>query len=183
MSYYCEMCGREVDAKVAKRAVVEGSPLILCPECYSKLSRKSAVREESLERARSTQQLRSVQQTSVARSSRSVAGQARIAETYEIVENYHQLIKSARERLGWSQEVLASKVGESVNTIRRIEAGKLKPTIELARKLERVLKIKLLEPVVAEPLNHVSSSRVEDLTIGDLIDTRKYGEKTSKGSR
>jgi len=166
------MCGKEVNARVAKRVIVEGSPLIICPECYSKLSKRITIRENTVERTSSVQVARHTYHSTKG-STGSATSIARI-ESYEIVENYHQIIRSARERLGWSQEVLASKVGESVNTIRRIESGKLKPTLELARRLERVLKVKLIEPVVVEPTEHRSPGGVEDLTIGDLIDTRKY---------
>lgn len=180
MSYYCEMCGREIDAKSAKKVVIEGSPLIVCPDCYSKLSRKTVVREDSISASMSTLKPRHLIKASRNR----VSASPRIThvESYEIVENYHQLIKNARERLGWSQEILASKVGESVNTIRRIESGKLKPTLELARRLERVLKVKLIEPVV-ESSEYSSPSASEDLTIGDLLNTGRYSEKSNKGSR
>jgi len=175
------MCGREVSAKTAKRVVIEGSSLIVCSECYSKLSRKTTIREITVEEPANRLVSKRQVQASINRAVTSTS-LTRI-ESYEIVENYHSIIKNAREKLGWSQEVLASKVGESVNTIRRIESGKLKPTLELARKLERVLKVKLIEPAVIESSEYTSPSTSMDLTIGDLIDTRKYSRKTSKGSR
>lgn len=179
MSYYCEMCGREVDVKVAKRILFEGSQIIVCPECYSRLSKRSIVRESA---KRSTRALVSATSTKV-----KVVGSGRNTslsqfEKYEVVENYYQVIKSAREKLGWSQEVLASKIGESVNIIKRIESGKLKPNLELAKRLERVLKVKLLEPVVVEVSKYTQRSSSEDLTVGNLITMQKHNEKENKGS-
>jgi putative transcription factor len=180
VSYYCEMCGREVDAKSAKRVVLDGSPLIICLDCYSKLSKKTTIRNESA--ITSTSALRSKRPIAASGERRSTSQSLTRAESYEVVENYHQVVRTARERLGWSQEVLASKVGESVNTIRRIESGKLKPTLELARRLERVLRVKLVEPVV-DSSEYSSPSVSEDLTIGDLLDTGKLSRRSSKGSR
>jgi putative transcription factor len=161
LSYYCEMCGRELEAREAKRAVVEGSLLILCPQCYQRLSKQGVAKEYMVT---PTKQVRSRVSTSTP--SRQ---QARRLEEYEVVEDYAVRIKTARERLGWSQEVLALKVGESVNTIKRIEASRLKPSIDLAKKLERVLGIKLLEPIVEEVGETRSSKGADTLTIGDLI--------------
>jgi len=161
LSYYCEMCGRELEAREAKRAVVEGSLLILCPQCYQKLSKQGVAKEYMVT---PTKQVRSRVSTSTPS-----RRQARRLEEYEVVEDYAVRIKTARERLGWSQEVLALKVGESVNTIKRIEASRLKPSIDLAKKLERVLGIKLLEPIVEEVGETRSSKEANTLTIGDLI--------------
>lgn len=176
MSYYCEMCGRELDQKNAKKAIVEGSLLILCPNCYSRLSKQYVVKEPAptAPYKASTKNL-TRQQASSSKSS------VKRVEEYEVVEDYATKVKTAREKYGWSQEVLAQKVGESINTIKRIEAGKLKPSIELARKLEKVLSVKLLEPVIEEPGATPPTRKDEFLTIGDIIDVRGHEKKKSKG--
>ncbi|MCC6053811.1 MAG: TIGR00270 family protein, partial [Thermosphaera sp.] len=100
MSYYCEMCGRELDAREARRAIVEGSLLILCPDCYRRLSKEGVVKEPPMQsRSRQVKQ-RPMPQPQVKQQSRKL-------EEYEVVEDYASRVKSARERLGWSQEVLA----------------------------------------------------------------------------
>ncbi|MEM0001956.1 MAG: multiprotein bridging factor aMBF1 [Desulfurococcaceae archaeon] len=164
MSYYCEMCGRELDQREAKKAIVEGSLLILCPSCYQRLSKQSVVKEVQ---SKPPQGKDKVKQTQPKPSS------SRRIEEYEVTENYASKIKTAREKLGWSQEILAQKVGESVNTIKRIESGKLKPSIELARRLEKILGIKLLEPVVNEIGESLTTSKGEYLTIGDIINVEE----------
>ncbi|RLG73489.1 MAG: TIGR00270 family protein, partial [Thermoprotei archaeon] len=60
---------------------------------------------------------------------------------------------------------------EKETVIKRIESGKLKPTIELAKKLERILKITLLEPIVSEYITRLSPK--ENLTLGDIVVLRK----------
>ncbi|MEM0001050.1 MAG: multiprotein bridging factor aMBF1 [Desulfurococcaceae archaeon] len=175
MSYYCEMCGRELDRKEAKKAVVEGSILILCPSCYSRLSKQHVVREAPPSLARRTPTKTTNKQRG------GVKSPVRRVEEYEVVEDYAIRVKAARERQGWPQEVLAQKAGESVNTIKRIEAGKLKPSIELAQRLERLLGIKLLEPVVEEPGVSSSKHKEEFLTIGDILSTEESKKKQHKG--
>lgn len=161
MSYYCEMCGRELEAREAKRAIVEGSPLILCPSCYHRVSKQTVIREiQTIQK----QKVKTTAQPQQAKQS------TKRVEEFELVEDYATRIKRGRERLGWSQEILAMKVGESVNTIKRIEMGKLRPSIPLAMKIEKVLGIKLLEPVVDEVDRGASTgSKGDYATIGDLI--------------
>ena len=62
-----------------------------------------------------------------------------------IREDYYKVIKEARERLGLTQEELGRKLGEKSSVISKLETGKLKPSIPLARKIEHVLKVKIIE--------------------------------------
>ena len=50
-----------------------------------------------------------------------------------------------------TQKELGQKVGERTSTISLLERGKLKPSIPMARKLERTLKIVLLVPTEEGP--------------------------------
>ena len=59
--------------------------------------------------------------------------------------NYHVIVKKAREKQGLTQNELARKIGEKTSVISKIESGKLRPTIPLARKLEHALKIKIVK--------------------------------------
>jgi putative transcription factor len=63
------------------------------------------------------------------------------------VPDYNAVVKKARERLGLTQEELGRRVGEKASVISKIETGRLRPSVMLARKLEHVLRIKLLESI------------------------------------
>lgn len=161
MSYYCEMCGRELEARDVKKAYVEGLLLILCPSCYTRLVNQGKAKpyiEKPAQRPPPPQP------------------QSRprppVREEYEVVEDYAKRIREARERLGWSQQVLANKARVGENVIKRIESGKLKPGLDLARRLEKILGIKLLEPLVDEGAVQPSGGD-EGLTLGDLIRVNK----------
>jgi putative transcription factor len=75
-----------------------------------------------------------------------------MVEELELKEDYHKVIKQAREKLGLSQEALGRKINEKPSVIKLLESGKLKPDNMLARKLEHFLKVQLLVPAVEEEL-------------------------------
>lgn len=68
----------------------------------------------------------------------------------ELRRDFNILIKSAREKMGLSQEELGRKINEKPSLIKHLETGTLKPNDVLTRKVERFLKIQLLVPDEAE---------------------------------
>lgn len=66
-------------------------------------------------------------------------------EELDVVENYSDLIKNKREEMKMTQDDLAKKIFERKNVLSNIERGELLPDLNTARKLEKVLNIKLLE--------------------------------------
>lgn len=98
-------------------------------------------------------------------------------ERYEFVDDLGNVVRKAREARFLTREQLAEMVGEKVSTIRRIENNELKPSFELARKLERVLKVKLLVEATDEVFERaVSKAQKRGLTIGDVLGDRLKSE-------
>lgn len=64
-----------------------------------------------------------------------------------LIDGCGEAIKSARERIGWTQDDLAKKIMEKKNVLSSIERGALMPDLKTARKLEKTLGIKLIEKV------------------------------------
>ena len=64
-------------------------------------------------------------------------------EEYELVNNYTRLIQMARNQKDLSQKDLGMKINESESLVSKIEAGKIKPTEKIIRKLERFFSIKI----------------------------------------
>lgn len=89
-----------------------------------------------------------------------------------IVEDYADKIKKAREKLGLKQKDFAKKINEKESLIHKIETGHFEPNINLARKLEKFLKIKLIEQH-EEVHTKISESKSDKFTIGDLIKIKK----------
>lgn len=93
-------------------------------------------------------------------------------ETIQIITpNYPVLIKNARERMGLKQEELAKKIAEKESLIHKMESGSMVPGIPLARKLEKFLRISIVENIEMEPEGGASDKKKisDGLTIGDMI--------------
>ncbi|RLE64725.1 MAG: TIGR00270 family protein [Thermoprotei archaeon] len=167
MKLYCELCGREIIG-VGYRVRIEKSELTVCRICASRYRVVKVIPTETLTKSVPSKRARKIK-PKVYRES---------LLDLELVDDYNVKIKEARERMGLTRELLAQIVGEKESTIRRIEQGVLEPTVELARKLERKLKIKLLKKVERE--EKIISRRTLDLTLGDIIviRERKRGEKS-----
>ncbi|MBW2997975.1 multiprotein-bridging factor 1 family protein [Candidatus Woesearchaeota archaeon] len=89
-----------------------------------------------------------------------------------IVPNYNVLIKNKREQLGLKHEDFAKKINEKESVILHIESKKFEPSLKLTRKIQKFLKIRLIEfekEIEDVPMTKKSSG----LTIGDMIKVRK----------
>ncbi|MEM0065545.1 MAG: multiprotein bridging factor aMBF1 [Sulfolobales archaeon] len=159
------MCGRLVLRREMKVIYVENVKLSVCQSCYSRLARGDVARE--IEEATKAQTRRP-------RVSSDKKPEERVLDEYEVVPDYADRVRQAREKLGLTQKALADMVKESENTIKRIESGRLVPTIALARKLESVLSIKLLEPVVDSAQAQLPNpAKMKELTLGDVVSLKK----------
>jgi putative transcription factor len=101
--------------------------------------------------------------------------------TIEIVEDFHNRIREAREKLGLSHEELGKRLNQKVSLLKKLESGKMVPDNVLATKLEHSLRIKLIVPATEEKVSEakIPKAPARELTLGDLI---KLGEK-SKGKK
>ena len=165
------MCGQPLTG-IKYRVSVEGVELVVCEGCYRRLKSRS-VDPSSIIRRRSFTRPRPVKPAPPPKPKPRPAPNRRMLDDYEVVEDYSSRVRAAREALGWSHRVLAQKLGESENVIRRIEAGRLTPTIDMARRLERILKIKLLQPIVNESVSGLGGGRDVGLTLGDIASIRR----------
>lgn len=88
-----------------------------------------------------------------------------------LVENYAELIKRKRESMGLTQKDFANKINEKETTIHKIETGTLMPPLPLARKLEKILGIKLIEEYL-EKQESFKRAKTEGFTLGDFINVK-----------
>jgi putative transcription factor len=85
---------------------------------------------------------------------------ARPLAEYSLAEGYGRTVVEAREKHGLSRDDLAKKLFISEHELARIEEEKLKPREQIARKLERELRIKLVsEATAATQGGEVESSK------------------------
>ena len=90
----------------------------------------------------------------------------------EIVDDYADRIRHAREAKGLSQKDLALQMMERELLVKKIEKGELVPEEAVRKKLEKVLGIRLLESVASDD----EKKKAKDVlapTLGDVTIIRK----------
>ncbi|MGC8537736.1 MAG: multiprotein bridging factor aMBF1 [Candidatus Micrarchaeia archaeon] len=89
-------------------------------------------------------------------------------EEAEIIDDYGKVIREARERMKLPLNALAEMINEKETLLYRVENQKTLPTIELAKKLEKALGIKLeRDASKAEDTRH--GDRKESATLGEFM--------------
>ncbi len=88
-------------------------------------------------------------------------------EDMELIENYGAAIRNAREAMKLPLKVLAEMLNEKETLLLRVEEEKTKPPIQLTKKLERALNIRLAAP--SKPEDSYHGKRGDKATLGDFI--------------
>lgn len=159
ISMRCEICGKKVVGKPV-RTKIENSIMLTCNECskFGKIQREPP-------------------RPKGGRTSSTSAGRRRSFRsqepTHEVIEDYQNVIREAREKKGWSREDLGEKIYEKVSVISRLESGKMVPDLKLARKLEKTLKVTLLEKTEEAQIDELNSLNRRKATIGDIVKIKK----------
>jgi len=155
----CDICGREITAQAFK-VRVEGAKMLVCGKCQ-RLGKPYV--EEAPPR------LHLATATSVPRiTHRKKAPELpREMDELDLAEDYPEIVRRQRMKLGLSQEDLAKRVKEKLSVIQKIETGKMSPYTKLCRELEHVLKVKLLVP--RKEASVPKTSAPAEVTLGDII--------------
>ena len=165
------MCGYNGELK---RAVVEGSLLLLCDKCirFGEVIELRRPPSEEIVSGRIKKM-----NTSRFASMRTTGVYSEVAEEDLVVKNYSELVKKARERLTKTQDEVARDIAEKVSIIQGVESGRLEPSLKLAKKLEQYFKVDLIRRIS----NNKEKENIEDnlglkpgsMTIGDIIKIKK----------
>lgn len=91
---------------------------------------------------------------------------------FELIPNYGKAIKEAREKSGIKQDELGRMINEPASLIHRIETERIEPSIEIAKKIQRALHIRILKPIEIDNENEELEKRSE-MTLGDVVVIRK----------
>ena len=144
------MCGKQSNLVVA---LIEGVELNVCKECakFGKILREAKPEKIKIKKEKPKPEKEKIQ---------------------IIVDDFAEIIKNKREKIGLSQKDFAKKINEKVSLIHNIECGKFMPSIELAKKLEKALGIKIIEEY-EEKHDRLKTEKAQGLTIGDVIKVKK----------
>lgn len=145
----CEMCGKSGQMFNAK---VEGAEMTVCSNCkqYGQVIAKPIERIHFKRRSTRAQEPQD-----------------------KVVNNYAQIIQKARQKSGIEIEKFAKQLNEKESTLKHIETGSMAPSIQLARKLEKALHIKLIEISDTTQYEIPKATSSEGMTLGDFIKIKK----------
>lgn len=169
------MCGAPIEHGKSRKVFADGAYLTVCPACQARLSAKSVKQPQpppALQASRRPPTLSAGRPQPRPSPRSSPSARATGSEKLELVEDYAERIRRARESLGWDQRTLAIRVKVSENIIKRIESGRLRPPLDLAKRLEDILHIKLLVPAVEEVLGESKSKTDKFVTLGEIVNIR-----------
>ena len=149
-SIECEMCGKKT-AKTTKIRV-DGEILNVCDDCARFGKPVDAVRSFN---SLSSEHSENPKPVTMPEKPRTYSAPLRSKPVYrkpkedleamDIDPDYAIIIKEAREKLSWTQEELAKKLQERKNVLSSIERGELMPDRRIARKMEKLLEVKLIQ--------------------------------------
>lgn len=162
----CEMCGKQVT--FCKKVTIEGVLLEVCTECAKFGKEAKAVGPPPKGRElkpvithRLEVREKRLQQKDIYRA----AGEE------ELVPDYSEVIRRARERVGMTVKDLALKLNEKATVLSKVEAGAMRPDERLIGKLQRELGIALKEKIA--PISASKQSGQRTLTLADLIKAKE----------
>lgn len=161
----CEMCGTDVPR--TKLVMVEGAAVNVCQRCERFASSPAvktkdgqvvlpdvAVRLDSREKRRKERDIYEAK------------GEK------ELVLDYSDRIRIARQKMGMSQEDLGKLINEKKGVIVNLENGSMTPSDKLIPKLERTLRITLME-VVEDEGEEKKAEYSRGMTLGDFIKVKE----------
>ena len=152
----CEMCG--IDSVKLADAIIEGTLLKVCGKCGGYGDVISVEPQE----VRSEKPIQKVPRKIFVEDSVNF-----------VIEGAGMIVKSAREGRGLKQSQFASMIGVKESMIHKIETSMMKPDLSIAKKIERILDVKIIEGY-KDPEKGVQLNLNDgDLTVGDLIKFKK----------
>ena len=139
----CEMCGKEV--LVTSRVRLERTVLNLCPDCARFGTPVDPVPPAP------APSFRDGRPPTGGGASRPPSSGRRLEERdlyrdigeMELAPDWSRRVRVAREARTWTPEDLGKKLNEKKSVVLKIESGSFRPSDELVRKIEHLLKIRL----------------------------------------
>ena len=157
----CEMCGKELPT--LRRATIEGMTMHVCGDCVKFGVEQAGAKTEVTGRSRTTAALENR------------AVRARTRDVFadmpeELVEDYGERVRQARQKMGLSIEEVGKQINERQSELAKLEQGTYHPPDTLVRKLERFFQIKLMEkPEAPAGVGGPKPKPGGPITLGDLI--------------
>jgi len=152
----CELCGRAFNG--GKRVRIEGSIVVACDSC----ARLGEVVGPATP----------IKKPAMLQPKKPAVETLKVETTFDLIEGYGNIIKSAREKKNLKQEELGRLINEPASFIHHIETGQAEPSMDVAKKIQSKLGVRLLTPHVEDDEDVKNSSR-KGMTLGDIVIVKK----------
>ena len=167
----CEMCGAETASPTTVK--IEGAELDVCDDCtdFGTEVEQQPTGGASTKYSTGSSSGTTNESSSAGGDSGSAGGSRRrdmFDDMDEVVQDYDERIRTAREAAGLSQKELAQELNEKASLIRKLERGASLPSDSVQSKLERKLDITLTEGGVSDTEWEGGASTGE-YTLGDVV--------------
>ena len=143
----CDMCGRQGEIVTAE---VEKVEMKVCQNC----ARFGTVKRR-------------------ADSIRVLQKRIHQEQPFKVVSDYASILRQSREKQKLSQEDFARLLQEKESIVAKWEQGRMQPSVEVAKRLERILGVSLVIEEVEQPFEKDKNVRRDGFTLGDFIKKRK----------
>ncbi len=171
----CEMCGASVSSP--KTVKIEGAELDVCSDCADFGTEIKTQQSSSSSTKYSTGSSSSGSDGSGGSSGTSGSGGSSRSRSRsdmfddmdEIVTDYDERIRSAREEKDLSQSDLANELNEKASLIRKLERGDTLPSDDIKSKLESFLGLSLTGGVASDDEEWSGGSADGEYTLGDVV--------------
>src|SRR3989344_3249116 len=143
----CDMCGKQGGLVTAE---VEGVDMNVCPNCsqYGTVKRRADYVHVPQKRIHKEQPFR-------------------------VTANYASLLRQVREKQGLSQEDFARFLQEKESIVAKWEQGRMQPSVDVARRLEKTLGVMLVEEELEQAFVQEKIPKGDGFTLGDFMKVRK----------
>lgn len=168
----CEMCGKDAPCRAM---MVEGTRLNLCPNCarFGDSDKRNTIPGSNGGAVYNGSNNAVIQQRLEKREKRMQTRDIYSANGgVELIDDYGDVVRRAREKLGLTSEKFAESINERKGTIDRIESQSLVPDDKLITKLEKALNIKLKE-AMKEGGVVGGGQKSQGMTLGNFIKVEK----------
>ncbi|MFX1344197.1 MAG: multiprotein bridging factor aMBF1 [Promethearchaeota archaeon] len=168
----CPVCGGIIWGR-GQRVLLEGAKITVCDNC--------AQHGTKIYKPINNIQKKNIGQIRSKTAPKKQSFKPNGIEELEIVIDYAKRIRNVRNNLRLNQDQFAQKLNEKPSLLRRIEAGKVEPTIKLAKKIQEMYKIKLLKKL-DETEFRVQETKFMKKSTGSSLGDIAFIKKKSKDS-
>ena len=143
----CDMCGKQGSLVTAE---VEGVEMNVCQNCarFGTLRQKADVTRVSQKKMHKE-------------------------PAFRVKDNYASVLRQAREKQGLSQEDFARFLQEKESIVSKWEQGRMPPSVDIARRLEKTLGVSLVVEDLEQSYEKEKDGKSDGFTLGDFMKVRK----------